>query len=155
TEQEIREAEEAMGLALPEDVRESYRAHNGTNHAGFFPAGLRGVLLSLHDMVRAWRMWKRFVERDTLGGRRPEDVAKGVRRDSLNVGWVPFHSNGGGDYDCGALAPAPGGTAGQIITMNHETGEHRLIAPSLRHWLHNFAHDLEDGTYRFEDGGLV
>ncbi len=35
------------------------------------------------------------------------------------------------------------------------TAPRRRLAPSLRHWLHQFANDLEDEVYQFEDGGLV
>jgi cell wall assembly regulator SMI1 len=155
SEQEIRETEKALGMVLPDDIRDSYRVHDGSTPGGFFPTGLRCLLLPLTGIVRAWTMWKGLVESGTFEDSHPRFVAPGVRRDWWNTGWVPFTSNGGGDCDCVDLAPTRGGKVGQIITMNHETGEHRLLALSLRDWLHQFANDLEDDVYQFEDGGLV
>ena len=40
--------------------------------------------------------------------------------------------------------------------MNHESGEHQRLAPSLRDWLYRLANDLEDGKYAYvEDEGIV
>jgi cell wall assembly regulator SMI1 len=38
-------------------------------------------------------------------------------------GWIPFASNGAGDYYCLDLAPVEEGDIGQIISFNHENGE--------------------------------
>jgi cell wall assembly regulator SMI1 len=134
SDEEIVQAEQALGFPLPADLRESYRAHDGSKGEAFFPSGLHAVLLSLSDIVEVRKLW----------------VAKGIRRE-WNVGRVPFTSNGGGDHDCVAQVPASCGLPGQIISVNQETGWHKLRAPSFRNWLHRFAIDLESGVYRYEE----
>jgi cell wall assembly regulator SMI1 len=120
------------------------------NAPGFFPAGLHCILLSLEQVVRSWRMWRSLLDGGEFEDRQPEAVDPGIRGDWWNVGWIPFTSDGGGDHDCADLAPAPGNRLGQIITMNHENGEHRLVGPSFRHCLYRFANDLEDGLYEYD-----
>jgi len=73
-----------------------------------------------------------------------------------NRNWIPFASNGGGDFYCIDLAPTETGVKGQIITMKHETGQHKRLAASLRDWLDMLAHDLEAGKFEYREGkGLV
>jgi cell wall assembly regulator SMI1 len=79
-----------------------------------------------------------------------------VRKAWWHRGWVPFASNGGGDYWCIDLDPARGGTAGQVIAYSHESGERGLQSPSLRRWLFDLAGELESGGLTYEAGvGLV
>jgi cell wall assembly regulator SMI1 len=155
SDEKITQTEEALGVSLPEDIRDSYRAHDGSSARGFFPSGLCCILLPLAGIVRAWKMWKRLVDDGEFANSQPKFVAAGIRCDWWNVGWIPFTSNGGGDCDCVDLVPDQGGKVGQLITMNHESGEHRLLAPSFRHWLYQFANDLEDGLYQYEKEWLV
>jgi uncharacterized protein (TIGR02996 family) len=146
----IRQAETALGFPLPEDLRESYRAHDGSGPHGFFPpsVGVESVLLSLSGVVRAWEMWKQLLEQGTFAGGEPRS-AKGIRCEWWNVRWVPFATNTAGNYSCVDLAPTPGGKVGQLISMDHESGEHWLLAPSFRHWLYQFANDLEANVYQY------
>src|SRR5687767_10552776 len=55
----IEAAENAMGLKLPNDVKASYRIHDGQS----IEPGLVGcegwMLLSLQQMVKVWRRWSR------------------------------------------------------------------------------------------------
>jgi cell wall assembly regulator SMI1 len=50
------------------------------------------------------------------------------------------------DYD-----PAEGGTIGQIILWASDPPYVKVIAPSYRAWLEQFATDLEAGKYKWDD----
>jgi len=55
-----------------------------------------------------------------------------------------FASDGGGDSLCLDLAPAEGGTVGQVIAMSHETGDRPVLAKSFAEFLALLAQRLED-----------
>ena len=56
--------------------------------------------------------------------------------------WIPFASDGHGDYLCLDLAPATFGKKGQIISFSHESGKRRLVAESFGEWLRDLADEL-------------
>jgi cell wall assembly regulator SMI1 len=147
---QIEDAERALGFRLPEDLRESYTSHNGSGD--LFPTAQTETYsaLPLEELVDHWKMQKELVEKREFADLEPKSEP-GIKNDWWNIGWVPFAWNGGGDYYCVDIAPGDGGTPGQVITHNHENGEHKRLAPSLREWLSQFASDLEDGLFRLDE----
>jgi cell wall assembly regulator SMI1 len=147
SEEEIARAEQALGLSLPEDLRASYRIHNGAEDSGLFPASgldengysplsLAEVLEERHESSPAS---DKYVTAD-----------EAVQARHWHPHWLPFASNGGGDYLCVDLAPAPGGTPGQVIEWLHETSERKRVAPSLGDYLRDLAEGLEAGRYKYD-----
>jgi cell wall assembly regulator SMI1 len=155
-EKQIAEANRSIGSRLPEDLAETYRLHNGGSQIFPNTIDIPFYLMPLDEVVDAWALQKKLVDVGEFTGRRPKP-AVGILDQWWNEGWVPFASNGGGDYFCVDTAPAQSGTAGQIISHNHETGEHTLLAASLRQYLHELVCDLRDGKYSYDEdeGGLV
>jgi cell wall assembly regulator SMI1 len=45
--------------------------------------------------------------------------------------WIPFATDGGGNSLAADLAPAPGGTAGQVIVIGSEEDLRWVLAPSV------------------------
>jgi cell wall assembly regulator SMI1 len=149
TPQEIERTEAALGVSLPGDVKESYRVHNGQPEdlalvppPEEYDAGYS--LLPLNRMAAEWRVWKELVDSGEFANDRCAPDT-GIRDDWWNPGWMPFAGNGGGDFLCIDLAPADGGTSGQVITMFHAEKKRELLAPSFRDWLSNLADGLEGG----------
>jgi cell wall assembly regulator SMI1 len=54
TEQEISATETVLGIPFPDDVRESYLLHNGSNRTGVFESGRN--LFSLDAIIRGWQI---------------------------------------------------------------------------------------------------
>jgi ankyrin repeat protein/cell wall assembly regulator SMI1 len=141
--------ESKIGAKLPPDFKEAYVVHNGQKEGGGelvspLNEGDAGYfLITITGIVAEWNNWKRLVDigefKDQQGS--PD---KGIRDAWWHPGWVPFASNGGGDLLCIDLAPAKGGAVGQVITMNHESAERELLAPSFAHWLAELAENLEE-----------
>jgi cell wall assembly regulator SMI1 len=155
TEEQLAKVEAKLGFALPRELRESYLIHDGSDDAGFFPTREVGYyLMPLAELEADWNMMKELLEAGDLeDGKAKGDP--GVRGEWWNVGWIPFASDGGGDYWCIDLAPAKGGKKGQVIAHAHDAGKRKLLAPSLRQWLARFADNLEAGKWRHdEDEGL-
>lgn len=152
----IRATEKELGVRFPEDVRRCYLLHDGQNadSRGFPPAFLHGwEWLSLERMVDEWRVWKDLVDAGDLVDCVTEPDA-GVREDWYHPGWVPITYSGCGDHHCLDLAPAPGGTVGQIIEVWHDMASRPVVAPSFIRWLEHFAAELEEGDYRVTAAGL-
>ncbi len=140
--------EQALGLSLPEGFEESYRRHDGQQEGAepLVPPGASGEdgyrLLPLRELLAEWRRWQELTDRGEFRGMK-SGPDRGVRDDWWNPGWVPFADNGYGDLLCVDTAPAPGGRAGQIITMNHESTKRELLAPDFVHWLADVAAALK------------
>ena len=159
TDAQVAKAEKALGLKLPVEVKASYRRHNGSDDHGFFPdhagADVSWYLLPLSAMVGEAEEWAELLDDGDFDDSKPT-ADRGVRREAWNKKWVPFAGNGGGDCWCLDLAPAAGGTRGQVICVSHEMAPREVLAKSFREWLGAFAVALEAGAYRYEEGeGLV
>jgi cell wall assembly regulator SMI1 len=154
TAKEIKEAEQAMGISFPEDVKESYRLHNGNRECqGLFTWG--GGLISLKRMVKAWRMWAKGVASGTFQGMEDLLQSKGpIKKCWWNVRWIPIIDRGG-SCDFVDMDPAEGGHVGQIVHFFHETGADRVDAPSWQAYLSDFADGLEKGKLCYDDEWVV
>jgi len=149
TQEEIEELEAKLGIGLPEDLKESYRLHNGENDTADEVSLIHGdepyVLLTIKGIFDEWKSWKGLIDKGAFAT--DESVPdKGIRSNWWNSGWIPFASNGGGDSLCIDLAPTKEGTAGQVITMNHETPKRKRLAPSFAEWLAELAEKWEEDT---------
>jgi cell wall assembly regulator SMI1 len=151
---ELEAAAVQLGVPLPGDFSDFYQIVNGTHPEGassaILPAGDEWDMafspLSLAQVVDAWAMQKELLEMGDFSGLDAE-ASEGVAADWWNVGWIPFAGNGGGDYYCVDTAPADGGTAGQVISHSHESGERRKLADSLAQYLDELAESLEAGLF--------
>ena len=152
TDAQIAEAERVLGVALPDDVRASYRRHDGQQAdpavGGGFTEG--GEFLSLARIVDEWQVWKDLLDDGTF-----EEFESapdpGVRADWWNPRWVPITYDGTGNNLCLDLDPAPGGMTGQIITMWHDEEARSVVAASFGEWLATLADEYERGEWASSD----
>lgn len=156
TDEDFRTAEEAMGVTFPDDVRASYRIHNGQRpvlvNVTYWP-GLRtepGFLygdpwLSLRGMVRSWEMlYSLRGEFSEVSG----SPVGPVRSNWWHPKWLPVTLHGGGgDYHCLDLAPKSRGKVGQVIRWYHDNAYRGVVGKTFTEWLAAFARDLERGQY--------
>ncbi len=153
TEKKLRGAEKAMGLALPQELRQLYLLHDGTARGtlGLFD-GWRWI--AIDEVVAEWRDWKALLEEHgDAWAAEPPDADRGVRAENWNAKWIPITSSGSGDHHCVDLAPARGGVPGQVIRMWHDEPLRQLKARSVSEWLEHLADGLESGrlTWSAED----
>jgi cell wall assembly regulator SMI1 len=155
TEDELRSTEDELQVTLPETVRDFYRIHNGqvTDRYGFtaqkFLYGWETP--NLGRVVQQWKSWKEVLEDGAFQGieSAPDD---GVRNDWWNVKWIPVAQNSAGDHLCIDLAPAKGGSAGQMISVWHDASERTMVAASFQEWVERFTTGLEEGVYVYSKG---
>ena len=159
TDEAIRALEAAVGMTLPEDVRASYRLHDGQSRdLTLVPPVESGEvgysLLPLSRIAAEWKTWKGLLDGGDFAGQVGGPDA-GIRDDWWNPGWLPLTTNGGGDSHCLDLAPAGGGTSGQVITMFHAEAKRELTARSFGEWLAALADELEQGEWTLDDAGGI
>jgi cell wall assembly regulator SMI1 len=146
TEEDLRLAEETMGLVLPEDVKASYRRQNGF-YAGTFLMQ-QAIFYDLAGMVRGQQGSKAFWA-DLLSNapRSPKYLSGPIQPVWWHPSWLPLTGDGAGNLWCLDLAPSPEGKIGQIIDFDHEVGPTKVIATSFQELLSTFAAQLEAGHY--------
>lgn len=149
---DVKLLEGKIGLQLPRDVKESYLVYDGSKGSAIFPNGY--YLLTLAEIAKEHAIWTELL--------RKKSFAKSIAKPSgpiklawWNEKWIPVTASGGGDHDCIDMDPAPGGSIGQVIEFSHETGPLRVQSKSFSAWLTNFANDLKNGKYRYDDDSLT
>ena len=155
SDEEIHEVEDFLSIEFPDDVKDSYRIHNGQSAGDVgFINGLE--FLSLERIKDEWGIWKGLLDSGDFEGWESEPENE-IRADWWNPKWIPLTFDWGGNHDCLDLAPTEEGNMGQIISMWHDDAVRQVMAKSFRSWLEQFANDLEAGRYALSEeyGGLV
>jgi hypothetical protein len=131
----IREAEKAMNLKLPDDVKASYRIHDGQNKEPGLIGGKGWRLLSLKEIVETWGHWSRT---------NPEDAHY------VPIAWGEMH-----DYVFLNLDP-DAENPGCLMIQRRDSHDPDPFMPSFHFWLADFADQLEKREFAFsEDDGCV
>jgi cell wall assembly regulator SMI1 len=137
----IQKLEAAMGYPLPEDLRGLLSWADG-QAAGSRPFRLNMRLLSATEME---------AEAHSM---------RGLQRDGLlqpywwDAGFLPFCSNGNGDYFCLDLRGVYG-PVGSVLEFFHKDDLRRVEAASLSQWLEAYVDGLEAGHWGEEDGRIT
>jgi cell wall assembly regulator SMI1 len=144
-EADFAEAESVLGIKLPDQVRSSYRIHNG-QEGGVPPLAGSWVFLSLEDMVGQWKLQKKLLDTGKFADNRA--TAKGpVRAEWWNEKWIPFAYNGSGNLLCADLDPAERGKPGQVVAYVHDAEVRECVAESVDAWFEQLASEMEAGKY--------
>src|SRR4051795_4997130 len=115
--------QERFSLRLPEDFRCLYRWRNGQ---------AIGCTESLHGNRMFCPLEEVADTKALLDGMVGEDFEDPRW---WRLGWVPFLSNGGGDYLCLDVAAEDGGSQGQLIAFWHDWERRKVEFPSIEAWL--------------------
>ena len=131
----VREAEEVMGLTLPDDVKASYRVHDGQGREPGLIGGEGWQSLPLRDVVKTWGRWSQ-----------------------ADAGWaqrVPIAWNAMSDYVFLNLVSGSEGS-GTLMVQRADSADPDRLALSFLAWLEDFADELEDGVFVYsEEHGQV
>lgn len=125
-----------LGFDLPVEFMDSLEVHNGQ-------AGRAGYLfdcyafLSIAHLLMRWNTWNNLLEDGDFDDRVARSTA-GIQPVWWDPAWIPFATNGGGDYLCIDLHPAIGGTFGQVIEVLHDAPDRCLLAQTFGDWFDRF-----------------
>ena len=142
SDKDIATAEARLEVAFPEDLRASYRIHDGQQEDG--PGLIQGwEFLSLARMLEEWTAWNDLLVSGDVETFIVEPDPE-VRATWWNRRWIPLASSGAGDEYCLDLDPTPAGTTGQMIAVWHDWERRSLEAADFRSWLAANATGPED-----------
>lgn len=162
SEEEIRQAEEALGMPLPQDFKTSYRIHNGQFRVTLVTTM---DILPLQKVIENWELLKSLLEEGDFDDAEPYYFFDPICIQSnwqtgpiqpvwWHAQWIPFGMDGAGNLSCLDLAPDSGGSVGQIIDWDHECGPSRTLFSSFQQLLSTFAEQVEAGYYIDTPEGL-
>jgi cell wall assembly regulator SMI1 len=162
TPRQLAQAETALQVRFPKDLRDSYAVHDGQDHPDCFALYSGALfascpLLPLSTVVRNWSVLKGLHDCGDFDGARGRPAGP-IREDWWHPRWIPLTANAAGDHPvCVDLAPAAGGRRGQVISWWHDDPNRRLLGRSFRHWFANYLAAVEAGEYVYSEqyGGIV
>ncbi len=128
----IAAAQKVLGAKLPDEVVAFYRRHDGSAE---LPAVEGRELLPLARIVSEWKIWKDLLDQGTFEENDHGMPSKGVQKKWWIPEWVPVTYDGAGNHHVLDLAPANGGTYGQILSFWHDDDARTVVAESFLEWL--------------------
>jgi cell wall assembly regulator SMI1 len=117
-----------VGIALPKDIRRFYEWHDGQAAGTFDPLLQNLTFMTLMEIATTHQM------------HRDVSYVDGWSEEHWQPSWVPFLSNGGGDYLCIATEAFRDIPAGAILWYDHETSVREIVHPNFL----AFLEDLKD-----------
>ncbi|WP_066800945.1 SMI1/KNR4 family protein [Moraxella oblonga] len=142
--------EKVLGFALPNEFKEIYRIHNGSDNNGVF---IDEVWFSIDNIISEYQVWIDLYNGGHFKDDENNDYGCEPENDEIksnfwfNPKWIPLTGNGCGDSKMIDLDPSNTGTVGQIIQMWHDEPSRTLEATSLKALFEKFATDLENDEY--------
>ncbi len=115
----------AVGITLPEDLRSFYLWHDGQDSESFEPLLENLTFMTLTEIATTHQAHSDVAIFDQWDD------------DFWRPCWIPFLSNGGGDYLCLASETAGNVPKGSILWYDHETSDREVVHPSFDGFLLN------------------
>lgn len=147
-------------IRLPQQLLDLYSVLHIMGASSAFPSNddcdqMAFTPMPLSEVHSEWTSQKELVDIGQFDDCNPMSDP-GVANVWWAPGWIPFASNGGGDFLCIDNSPTDSGVVGQIISHSHETGKHGLLSTSLESFLDELATAVEAGSFAFDDRfGLI
>src|SRR5262249_25041501 len=129
----LQQVEKAIGQRLPDDVRESYRIHDGQNEGAEENQPVPGVFFGMRPLPLAeergvewcWRQHVVFLP-EKIGEEDPEVRGNfmsfppdAIRLARMRAGWIPLYWDSDRNFFGIDLDPGPRGVKGQVIPFSH------------------------------------
>ncbi len=149
TDDDIKSAEVRMGVEFPDDLRESYRCHDGQ---ALYETGIvYGIpLMPLEDVEREWNSWQSCLE-DGDGISSGESYrsfpAHAAQYFNYASGWIPLTDDSGGNSLAVDMSPGERGVAGQVLAFGADDDFHPIFAHSWAQFLDDLATEYERGNF--------
>jgi cell wall assembly regulator SMI1 len=154
SEDEIKALQMRFGAALPKELVDFYRVHNGQpeNSSGLF-YGLQ--FLPIADVLMNHESWSELVDMNEEFEENMESYPDGViKKLYANPGWLPVTHDYGGNHIGVDLDPDWKGVPGQVIIFGRDEDCKRFVAESFPAFIEFFVTQLEEGNYYFKEDQL-
>lgn len=129
----LMEAERAVGVSFPMQLKELYLANNGDDGEALCGMILGFHFLSLDELVSEVRHWSELAkdrglsEEDSFTSK-PEGC---IKRQYANAKWIPICTDDGGNFIGVDLDPDVNGKRGQMINFGRDEHDKEVLADSL------------------------
>ncbi len=174
SDKDIKKFEKATGRKLPEDVKASYRIHDGLGfvpdeyeerikgddddadlpafiHSVFYNYGLDSIRerRRCEAILPNWKHWAFFA--DSEEGEQHIDDCEVLPADAIQLryacrGWIPLYNSHSNCFGVD-LAPGPKGVVGQVINFGRDAHERKyVLATSWAQFLEDYADELDAGN---------
>ena len=165
SESEIKEAELAMKLRFPKELKDAYRRHNGTKD----PRGSMNPVLfanseaswgNLESVINEWNI-KGHVDETVDSDHLSNYIAEYLRTVEIYPYWwhpkrIPIGLTNTATIIAVDMHPGPQGTKGQLIYHSGDSFEGVLMAPGLNAWIEFQCNCFESGRfYVHPETGIV
>jgi cell wall assembly regulator SMI1 len=159
---EIKGLEDAIQVQLPDAFKELYLWHNGQKMNLRTGPWYGLSFMSLDLIKKEYEMWTQ-VKRDSSPDSM-KDLAESMRStppqfvkcEYVNLKWIPFGYDWGGNYLGIDLDPDVLGNAGQVINFGRDEERKIAVAPNLENYLDWMLNELDSGNFNIKteaDGG--
>lgn len=158
TNKEINEFEEVIGRKLPEEVRASFRVHNGQVERAYEHPVIHSIDFGSLAWARSqWDMWT-GIEGDEDLEEQVRELSTSTPKDAIRLGyvnrnWIQLIATGQSDYFGLDFDPGPKGLSGQIINFGRDEEHKAVWAWSWGWFLNDLAEELERGNFRYQADG--
>ncbi len=137
--------EKTFSQTMPKELLKLYEMGNGQAEDG--DSFMRGYLLiSISNAIRIWQVTNQKIASIPI----PQEVKGFVKNTVWHNDWIPFASDSAGNLICLDMAPESGGTKGQLIIVNFETGSREVLSPSFLQYLAKTTEGLKNGELHFD-----
>ncbi len=155
SEAQVNEAEKALKLRFPSDLRHLLLRHAGSlDEQQVLPGWM---LFSPPRIVDEWRIWEGLRSEQFVPDGQDCEPQGPIKGDEWwRLGWIPFCGDGGGNHLCVDVDPPAKGKSGQVISMWHDDAARALIAGSLTEFIEIIARDAENSLLAWDEqwGGV-
>jgi cell wall assembly regulator SMI1 len=150
SEARIAEVEKLIGQSLPEDYKELYRIRDGEGE--IVGAFLTTLFAPLEQVKINYKNWFELFHEEGIQeavspscGSHPEGA---IQKAYIDLGWIPFTEDGGGNHLGIDLNPGPRGIHGQVINFGRDQEQKYVLANSLSEFLAWIVDQIQDGSIR-------
>lgn len=144
TEDDLRAAEQALGFAIPDGLKQILREHDGSDDECGFWGFLQFVPTSFMAAAREDLML--WVNTDREYSVKSADLYPEIYPELASDEWIAIGHQGYADQ------LALHAKTGRVFTAGKDIPALALVAPSLDAYIEGFASDLEAGRYHVEEG---
>lgn len=163
SDEELGELQAALDRELPESFLQSLKVHNGESDG--WPCKVfadMGAYLPCSQILENWQMRVQITGQigdEFSDEERADQIRDGiifvdgpVSPEAFNAAWIPIMDSNGDVFWALDFAPTEGGAPGQVIQVDLEGCDWRVVATSFEQLLDAYVAALEAGEYRVEAG---
>ena len=150
---DISGAENTIGVRFPEYLKELYLTNNGDDNEAMCGMIMGLHFLSLDSLLNEWMGLKKIADDPKINnsGSFSSTPMASIKRCYADAKWIPFCTDGSGNFIGIDLAPGPNGKAGQIINFGRDEGNKAVLAKDLNAFFERLIRIIKSDDFHIAD----